>query len=428
MKYVKAKLESDKHVIEAVVRRFGPISRTAIHDLTQIRPSATSNLVRSLIQDGQILEAGQMENGKRAGRKQVLLRLNEEYRFVVGVNFDEESVAASVLDLHPRIRQTVTEATRLGSGAEGLVRQLISCTKQALKKSGLSESSLLGIGIADPGLVDSRRGVTVTSSTIEFWRQIPLKKIFEQEFGVPTLVEAKTRAKTIAERMLGGGKMADNMIYLDYGAGIGAGIVVEGKLLYGHNCAAGEFGHTHVTESGPACKCGSFGCLEAVAGARAVEARIRKAIEEGGRTRASESTEGDAGGVGVWAVLKAASMGDKICSNIVAELGEQLGLGLANLVNLFNPSVIVLDRRLGLAGHEFLDHLVHMVKRQALTYSSEHAEIRFGELGNEAGVLGAALIVLERHFEIPLLKPPRFMVEPDAAGKSLAANAPGSAQ
>jgi len=157
--------------------------------------------------------------------------------------------------------------------------------------------------------------------------------------------------------------------------------------------------------------CGSFGCLEAVAGARAVESRIRQAITECGCPQALNLVAGDPDKIDVWTVLKAACRGDKICSNIVAEMGGYLASGLANLINLFDPSVIVLDKRLELAGQSLLDQLLRIIKRKTLTYSSEQVAVRFSRIGNEAGVLGVALMVLERHFEIPLLKPPRFLVE-----------------
>ncbi|MEK7405287.1 MAG: ROK family protein [Acidobacteriota bacterium] len=408
-------LDRDKQVIEAVIRRFGPLSQEKIHALTHIRRSTTSRLVRELLQEGRLLEAGRLNATGAMGRKQVLLRLNEDYRFIAGIEFDEESIVAAILDLHPRIRQTVTEPT-IRNGKEALVNQLLSSTKRALHEAGLGTSSLAGIGIADPGLVDSRRGVTVTSSTIEFWRDVPLKAIFEEEFGVPTFVEDATRARAVAERMLGAGNFQENMIYIEYGAGIGAGIVLNGKLLLGYNGAAGEFGHTHIMESGPACKCGSIGCLEAVAGAHAVEAKIRKAIAEGGTSLALELVGGSPEKISVWTVLEAARLGDKISSHIVTEIGARLGLGLANLVNLFNPAAVILDRRLELAGPELLDQIVGVVKRQALTYNAANAAFRFAQLGREAGILGVALILLEKHFEIPMLKPPRFMIEPVPVG------------
>lgn len=411
MKHVTGKPERDKQVIEAVVRRFGPISRSRIHQLTDIRSSACSVLVRELLEEGRLLETGRAGNGKRTGRKEVLLELNEDFRFIAAVEFDEDTVTAGVLNLHPAVRTTVTEPADLSGGMPGLVYQLLSCTRKALAQSGVPEASLLGIGVADPGLVDSRRGVTVMSSTIDFWKEVPLQRIFEREFKIPALVQTKTRAKTVAERALGAGEMSDSMVYVDYGVGIGAGLILEGKLLHGQTGAAGEFGHTNAVPGGPACLCGSSGCLEAMAGARAVETRIRRAIAQGGSSRVAPAG-GDPAAITAWDVLRAAAAGDKICSNIVAEIAGYLGVGLADLVNLFNPSVIVLDKRLEAGGGELLDELRLIVRRRALAWSNESAAIRFAQVGNEAGILGLALMILERHFEIPMLRPPRFMIEP----------------
>jgi predicted NBD/HSP70 family sugar kinase len=120
---------------------------------------------------------------------------------------------------------------------------------------------------------------------------------------------------------------------------------------------------------------------------------------------------GDATSLSGWTVFQAASLGDKTCSVIVEQAGNYLGLGLANLVNLFNPSLLVLDQRLSLAGEGLLDHIIKVVRRQALHHSAQDLKIRFGKLGDDASVLGASAVVLERHFEIPALKPPWFMTE-----------------
>jgi len=408
-RHVRTKSEQDKQVIEAVVRRFGPLSRVEIRDLTHLQLSAISRLTRELLEEGWLREAGRADNA--TGRKQVLLRLNEEHGFVLGVGFDDENVLAAVMDLRPRMRSTVKESTRLDHGPDGLVNQLLSCAREATRQAQVPLELLLGIGVAGSGLVESRRGAVVMSTTIEFLRELPLQQIFEKEFGLPALVENITRAKTVAERALGAGAAAEDMIYVEYGrTGIGAGIISGGKLVLGCECAAGEFGHTHMTEEGPACKCGSFGCLEAIAGAAALEARIRKAIAEGARSEAPAFAGGD-GALSGWTVLRAARMGDKICTAIVEQAADYLGLGLANLVNLFNPSVLVLDQRLSLAGDGLLDQIVRTVKKQALRHSTRQLSVRFGKLGEEASVLGVGAMVLDIHFEIPALKPPRFMVE-----------------
>jgi glucokinase len=260
--------------------------------------------------------------------------------------------------------------------------------------------------------VNSQEGIIEMSSTVEFFKHVPLRRIFEKEFSVPTMVANLASTKAVAERTLGVGAMADDMIFVEYGrTGIGAGIISGGKLIHGAGYAAGELGHTHMIEEGPACKCGSFGCLEAIAGAAAIEAKIRKAIADGGGSEALALAGGNPSAVSGWMVLTAAKMGDKACSAIVEQTANYLGLGLANLVNLFNPSVLVLDQRLNLAGDGLLDQVTKVVNRQGLRYSTKNMSILFGSLGAEASVLGAASIALEKHFEIPALKPPRFMIE-----------------
>ncbi|MBV6432704.1 MAG: N-acetylglucosamine repressor [Bryobacteraceae bacterium] len=415
MKRVNGKAERDLHIVEAVVRRHGPISRARIHELTGIRPSATSQLVRRLLKEGRLLEAG-VEEG-RLGRKGVLLELNEAYASALGIEFDDETVTAGVTDLHPRIRHKVTARTLLEEGTEGLIRQLLDVARRAIREAAVPAASLVGIGVADPGLVDSQRGVTVTSSTMPFWKQVPLKEIFEREFNTPVQVETRTRAKAVAEHEEDLADGAGSMVYVDYGSGIGAGLYVDGRLLYGQGSAAGEFGHTHVTEDGPICNCGSFGCLEAFAGIRAVEARLRRIIAEGGQTDVLDMADGDPARITGWMVFQAASRGDKAASSIVAEVGRYLALGIANLVNLFNPGVVVLDATLGEAGQELLEQISGIVRRKALRESAAQAVIRYARVRESAGVLGVARIALAKHFEIPAFKPPPFLLEERGYGK-----------
>lgn len=410
MKHVNNRAERDKHVIEAVVRRFGPVSRVQIHELTQWRPTTITNLVRQLLHEGRLVEAGHADNPM--GRKQTLLQLDAEHRFVLALEFDEETTVAGLLDVRLRLRNIVKEPTNLCGGLEGLLNQLKSCARKVIGKSKDRLKSVVGIGIADPGLVDSRRGITTFSSTIEFWKQVSLRQAFETEFRIPTVVDSKTRAKTVAERMLGAGNKTENLVYIDYGAGIGAGIIVDGHLLYGQECAVGEFGHTHVTETGPACKCGSVGCLEAVVGTGAVLAKIRQALAEGAHSQVLSMVGGETKNLTAWMVLKAANEGDKICSHIVTDLANHLGLGVANLVNLFNPAVVVLDKRLETAGDLLRAQILQVVRQQALSNAVAKLSVTFGQVDAEPGLLGIGLMVFDKHFEIPELRPPRFMIDP----------------
>jgi N-acetylglucosamine repressor len=406
MRFVDTMRERDKSVILDVVRRCGPISRVDIHEMTSLRPATISELTGELLQHGAIKQAGL--NNNPTGRKQVLLQFNTEASFIAAVDFDAEFVSAGILDLQPRIRgEVIREATRLDGGSKGLLEQLVRCARKAIKQADLPHGSVAGIGIGDPGLVNSRDGISLTSSTIGFWRDIPTKQHFERAFGILSVVGNNTRTKSIAERLLGAGEASPDMIFVEYGKGIGAGIISGGTLLEGHGWTAGEFGHTHIVDNGPACNCGSFGCLEAIAGIGALEARIRRAVREGGYSECLTMAGGEPDSITGWHVLQAAAHGDKMAAALVEELGSYLGLGLANLVNLFNPALIVLDERLALAGPSLLEQITRVVRRQALVQATQNLGFRTGVLGSNAGLLGAGLLVLEELFCVPLFKPPR---------------------
>jgi len=412
MSYVTTQRERDKAVILSVVRSFGPVSQVEIRHLTHLRSSSISQLVNELLQEGRLKISGRSDNP--TGRKQILLGVNEEQGFLLGIEFDSETVVAGAMDLSPRIRSLAKEPTIRDRGLTGLVEQLKRCARRALEQAGVPLCRLRGIGIADVGLVNRRTGTSVMSSQLEFWRDVPLVRLFEEEFHVPVFLENATRCRASAERMLGAGESSDDMIYVEYGAGIGAAIFSGGRVLEGRHTSAGEFGHTRAGAAGTACKCGSFGCLEAVAGSPALASRFREILREGAPSSALGPAGGDASRVTGWDVLKAARSGDKVCLLIVEEMSRHLAAGLANLVNLLDPARIVLDQRLEICGPEFLDQIRRAIRLQALTHLTEDLVVCYGTVGVEAGVLGAGLLSLDALFAIPELKPPRFLVEPEA--------------
>jgi len=409
--------ERDKAVIAALIRSKRQISRIEIHRLMNLRPATVSKLTRELIEEGRIEEASRSDNP--TGRKRVLLRSNNEFGFIIVVAFDAENVRAALVNLEPRIcGPVVQESAIVDQGSDGLIAQLVRCTHQAIETTEVSRDKLLGIGVSSPGLVNVSEGICVIASNIAFWRQIALRRIFEDEFATPTLIVNNNKSKAMAERSLGAGAGVDDMIFVGYGRGIGSGIISGGRVLEGSRWAAGEFGHTHVTEDGPACCCGSFGCLEAIAGIGALEARARRAISQGGFSHALALAGGEIGHLTGWHVLDAARDGDKMSVALVEEVATYLGLGLANLANLFNPSLIVLDKRLSRAGDEFLDQTKRVVLRQALGHVTETLQFRYATLDYEAGLLGPALMVIDRIFETGSPAPSNFSLGATSRQKS----------
>lgn len=411
MNYVTSKWERDKGIIVNVIRSFGPVSRVEIHRLTQIRLSTISQITKELLSEAIVLDDGLWDNP--TGRKQILLRINPASGYILAIEFDAEEVTTAVLDLVPDIRALSKESTIRDRGVEGLVGQLIASARKAMQAAGVHTGQLRGIGIADVGPVDRKLGVSMMSSQMEFWREVPLRRIFEEEFGVPVHLDNATRCRGNAERLIGAGERSDDMVYVEYGAGIGSAIISGGRTLGGHHTSAGEFGHTRVVDEGLPCKCGSFGCLEAMAGATALANRFREIAIEGVSSLALTLAGGDRQAVTGWHVIEAAREGDKLSSVIVGEMLRYLAMGLGNVVNLLDPARIVLDRRLQVAGEAFPEQLGRAIRMQALSHITKDLVVCYGKLREEAGVMGAALMVLEELFAIPELKPPRFLVEPE---------------
>jgi predicted NBD/HSP70 family sugar kinase len=428
IKHVTTIRERDKALIFDIIRRSGPLSRAQIQQMVDLRPATISHVTRELMSEGGIREAGLSDNP--TGRKQILLEMNRDAGVILAVDCDAENIMVGALNYVPAFIHPIhSEKTDLLHGAEGLVAQMFRCVREMMNAAGIAQSSILGIGVGDPGMVDTQSGLSVMAATIDFWRNIPLRQLFEQEFGVRCVVVNNTRSRTIAEQMLGAGERSDDLIFVQYGRGIGAGVVSGGRMIQGCSWAAGEFGHIHVSENGPPCKCGSFGCIEALADIGAMEARLKKAVISGGFSVCVKMAGGDIDRITGWHVLEAARLGDKMSIVIAEEMAECLGRGIANLINLFNPSLILLDKRLALAGDLVLDQVNRTVKRQALAYSVQSVSCRFSSL-EDANLLGAALVVLEDKFEVPTVKPRLFGADrhaekdPEISHQRLVSDAP----
>jgi predicted NBD/HSP70 family sugar kinase len=409
IKHVTTIRERDKALIFDIIRRSGPLSRAQIQQMVDLRPATISHVTRELISEGGIREAGLSDNP--TGRKQILLEMNRDAGVILAVDCDAENIMVGALNYVPAFIHPIhSEKTDLLHGAEGLVAQMFRCVREMMNAAGIAQSSILGIGVGDPGMVDTQSGLSVMAATIDFWRNIPLRQLFEQEFGVRCVVVNNTRSRTIAEQMLGAGERSDDLIFVQYGRGIGAGIVSGGRMIQG-------------------CSWGSFGCIEALADIGAMEARLKKAIISGGFSVCVKMAGGDIDRITGWHVLEAARLGDKMSIVIAEEMAECLGRGIANLINLFNPSLILLDKRLALAGDLVLDQVNRTVKRQALAYSVQSVSCRFSSL-EDANLLGAALVVLEDKFEVPTVKPRLFGADrhaekdPEISHQRLVSDAP----
>ena len=322
------------------VRERGPISRVELQRRTKLSWGTITSAIKELLARGVIEELGAVATG--VGRRPVKLDLNTRRNFVLGLDMGTQVVRSVLVDIKGRILdQQQAPLDPVGSRA-ALLGGLLGAARRMVEGNRLPEGSLAGIGIAAPGAVDYQRGIGRFAPHHPNWREVPLKVRFEKQFGVPCFVDHVSNCFALSEKLFGLGRELDSFICVLLGSGVSAGIVIHGEVYRGAENFSGEFGHTTIDPNGPPCACGSRGCLEVYASGLAL-ARIgaEEARRAAGR-RLLALAGGEAGRVTGELLFEAARQGDRQARAIFRQMGTLLGVGVSNLINLFNPERIIL--------------------------------------------------------------------------------------
>lgn len=248
------------------------------------------------------------------------------------------------------------------------------------------------------GVIDSENGVVLSfprPGQMTEWKNVPLGQMLTREFGVPCMLEDSVRAIATGERYFGHGAGLGDFIYIDVGMGIGAGIFVNGSLYRGPGGSAGEFGHMTVNENGPMCCCGNNGCLEAMASCTAIIQAARAALQKGVSSKIRDLTQGNLQQITVEQIVQAADANDSLAFRVLDEAVTHIGVALAALVNLLNPTIVVFGGPLFRAAPSLLQSVKRVVKQRALEKSANELQLKVSDRA-EAGAIGAARMMAER--------------------------------
>lgn len=315
---------------------------------------------------------------------------------IIGVDLGGTNIKAGVVDLRGKVQKRIKTPTESQKGGEKVMENIKKTVHQLL--NGLNKESILGIGLGTPGVVDLKRGVLLGGSeNLPGWAGTPIKPELEKEFDLSSFADNDVNVVTLGEHWQGAGKGIENLFCLTLGTGIGGGIVIEGKLHRGPGYYAGEIGHTTINFEGLACNCGSFGCLEAYASSRAIVHQCLSAI----RNKKVESNllslvDDEVEKVNTGTVVKAATEGDRLCQAVIAETARSLGAGIANVINLLNPQMVIVGGGVAKAGEILMRPLREQIQRYALPIAYKIVKIVRAELGDAGGIVGGAALVMEQ--------------------------------
>lgn len=370
------------------------ISRAQIARLTKLTRATVSDLVSSLLDEGLIKEVGYGES--IGGKAPILLSLVADSRYLIGLNLAQDKFIGSVVNLRGEIKETVEFPVDDNNGKQAL--QLVYEILDQLTKR--EWEPLVGIGVGTPGLVNTQEGIVVNAVNLD-WQDLPLAQLLESRYHLPVSVMNDSQATAIGEFVYGGDHQSDsNLIVVTVKHGIGAGILINGRLFQGDGGSAGEIGHVVVQENGELCRCGKYGCLETIASARAV---VRRAISLAPEYSDSELAK-TPNNISLATVETAWQSNDPLAKRVVSDAAHTLGVSIASLIGVLNIHKIILTGDMVGFGNLWLQAVKDSVFNAALIRMAQDTQIEIGKLEFRGCILGASASMLLKDYSLLFTK------------------------
>ena len=319
-------------------------------------------------------------------------------RFVLGIDIGGTNlVVGSVAEDGSAVVATASEPTHSEAGATDVVDRLVGLAERAIATTRREApgAEILGVGVGAPGPLDTKRGIVLLTPNLG-WVNMPLRELIHDRLGLPAALDNDANCAVLGEWWVGAARGARHAIGITIGTGIGGGLIVDGRLYHGASDVAGEIGHTTIDTEGRRCKCGNYGCLEAYASGPNIALRAVEELEAGAESRLSALVGGDLAKITAQTVYQAAADGDELALEVVNDTAKVLGVGIGNLLNVFNPEVVVVCGGVTLAGDHLFEPLRREVARRAFKPAVSACRIVPGELAGTAGVYGAAKVFLDQ--------------------------------
>jgi glucokinase len=317
----------------------------------------------------------------------------EGKRYVVGVDIGGTDIKYALLDADGKMIGKTKAPTEAQRGPAQVCGAIAQVTRELLAQNGVELALVSAIGVGSPGLIDSVRGIVREPPNLPGWKNAPLKDLLEDLFDQPVFVNNDANAAAYGEFWVGAARDVNSLVMFTLGTGIGGGIILDGRLYSGVDGSAGEVGHVIIDPNGPLCGCGHYGCLEALAAAPAVVRRAHDALESHPERRSllrdiprAELTSKK--------VHQAATRGDQLATEILADVGKILGIAAANMINLLNPEMIVYSGAMIGAGDYIFAPLRKTAQDNSFRVPWERVRIEIAQLGADAGCIGAAGLAL----------------------------------
>ncbi|MBN2553223.1 MAG: ROK family transcriptional regulator [Spirochaetales bacterium] len=407
--------DRNRRVVLNVIRAKGPLSRRKISEICGLSITTAKRLVDELLQEGCAEELPLEQQPKKRGRKPTGIVLNGGYAHSIGVAVQPGMIALSVADLSGRVVEERTFPIG-GEHAEALIERICGEVRQRQSKyRSRGQGGLLGVGVGVAGLIDAGQGIVLYCPNLPGWENIPLASQLKRELSAEVLVDDAVRCITLAEKRYGRGIGLNTFLYIYIGRGVGAGIILDDRFYRGSGGLAGEFGHITIREQGPLCNCGNSGCLEALVSQDAILRSVRE-LTASGVYSALKPKISDQQPLTLQDIEEAAEAGDKLANMVIHNVGENIGTGIADLVNIFDPGVVILGGEvISHLGDHLIEGITRTVSLRGIHSITRRTRILTGSLEGSSAARGAATMMIERYFDSQILNLGHGVTRPEPA-------------
>lgn len=320
-----------------------------------------------------------------------------EHKVYAGIDVGATNIKFGLVDDQGKVLYKEQRPTVADKGADALLHLIANIGERLLLHAAEEEHDIRWLGIGSPGTIDFKTGQVVgLSPNIPGWQGTPLGSFLKERLNLPVWVDNDVNCVALAEHRFGSAIGYESVVCVAVGTGVGGGVIISGRLWRGATCAAGEIGHMPISMTGPVCGCGQVGCLEAYCASSAIIERARHKLENGLTPAFEEVTNGDEEGLTIKKIFAAARKKDKIALEVVEETARLLAVGLSGVVNLLNPSLVVIGGGVADGGAGFVETVAAEIKKRSFESATSGLRVVKATLGNQAGFIGAAILGEER--------------------------------
>ncbi len=379
--------ELNRLLVLNCVREEGPVARVTIAQRTGLSRTTVSSIIDALLQEGLVREGSTQNAAPTGGRRAILVHFNADAGYILGVDVGRTHLTVLLTNLAAEVVARYSGPFDASQGPAVCLPLIVAALRAFVTEHGLAWTQIVGVGLGIPGPMDAQLRQLISPPRMPGWNGVDVQQILGRELNVPIYPDNDANMGALGESRFGAGRGISDLAYVKIGTGIGCGLVINGGIYRGSRGSAGELGHVTIIADGPLCDCGNRGCLEAVAGASAILQDVHAAL---GRDYQD-----------VAEVVQAALSGDAACQTAIERAGDHIGIALAGLVNLVNPSVILIDGGVARAGELLIAPIRRAIATRSLAFATAAMQIVHGEQGDNAIALGAVATVIDAAFGAP---------------------------